>query len=310
VSAGHSGSLASGQPGYNANVSVFPIHQAWTLRLCNAYAYEGWVHVFHSVGRRAGMSYTANGGDGETKLTKASGPLPFKRCEDISDVPLAVGSLIKFRIGGDMHIGTFFVDHLPMHGSMLQLVLRRRDTWSTAAAFSSHIFANTAGPQLALVDTYLGSAKSLLEVRDVPIGIDQFHESSTPEQEVHFGTIVDIAPGNYEWRLMAATQNLPQRHAEKASVEFKAVDKMAYTVLRVGAAAIGGQSFPEELIVMPADGVEVHRGTNSGSNNKGLFGIPKDLSKSSRRSSAMPHLLSKAALAIASALTITASIGM
>lgn len=259
------------------------------------------------------MSYTANGSDGETQLTKGEdkgGPLPFKRCEDVSDVPLEVGSLIKFRIGGDMHIGTFFVDNLPVHGSMLQLVLRRRDTWSTAATFSSHIFANTAGPQVALVDTYLGSAKSLLEVRDAPIGINQFHESETPEQEVHFGTVVDIAPGNYEWRLMAANRNLPRRHAEKASVEFKAVNRMPYTILRVGAEAIGGQSFPEELIVMPADGAEVTRGSDSGSNNKGLFGIPKDLSKSPRRSSAMGCPMSKAAWVIASALAITASIGM
>jgi len=268
----------------------------WSLRLCNAYAYEGWIHVFHSAGRRPGMSYTKSGGDGEKRLTEASGPLPYKRCTDIKGVALAVGSLLKFRIGGDMHIATFSVDSLPMHGYMLQLVLKRRDTWSTAADFSSHVFAATSGPQVALVDAYLGPARSILEVRSMPVGMDRLHGEPGQEEPVHFGTVVDIASGEYEWRLM--NKKGPRQHAEKASVEFKAVDGTPYTVLRVGTEAIGGNSFDEELIVWPSAGAEVRSGAEDHP-DKGLFGLPTSLGKSRRnqRSRAASQVVSFAVVA-------------
>lgn len=305
VSAPHPSTLALEQ----ANTT----QGSWDLRLCNAYAYEGWVHVFHSDGLRSGMSYTKEG-DGEKRLTEESGPLPYKRCADILGVSLSKGSLLKFRISGDMHIGTFFVEQLPVPGAMLQLVLKRRDTWSTAAAFSSHIFAVSKGPQIALVNTYLGKAKSKLEVRDVLSGVEHLQEVATRQQEVHFGGVVDMATGNYEWRLMDDS-GMQRRYAEKASVEFKAVEGKAYTVLRVGAEAVGGQSFPEELIVWPSEGVQVHRGSGASSHDdKGLFGIPKDLSKESRRDSrrsgASSQQVNSVALVIAASLARVASTWM
>lgn len=268
----------------------------WDLRLCNAYAYEGWVHVFHSFGRRSGMSYTAEGASGEKCLTSSSGPLPFKRCTDVSGIDLGVGSLLQFRIAGDMDIGTFSVDHLPDHGSMLLLALKRRDTWSTAADFASHVFADIPGSQVALIDAYLGRAKSDLEVRDVRTGFDNLQETPHREEKVQFGTVVDIAPGSYEWHLMDST--VPRNLAEKASVEFKAVSGVIYTVLRVGADAVGGQSFPEELIVWPQDGAVIQRGPG-GAGGKGLFGIPSDLYKPARRSLAMGRMLSWLTLSVA-----------
>jgi len=240
------------------------------------------------------MSYTTDGENGETCLTKSSGPLPFKRCTQVSGISLAVGSLFKFRIGGDLDIGTFFVDQLPQYGSMLMLAIKRRDTWSTAADFSSHVFGVNSGPQVALVDSYLGSARSLLEVRDVPTGLEHVQKTSAREQEVHFGTVVDINPGSYEWRLLDPTA--PKRHAEKASVEFKAAGRMQYTLLRVGAEAVGGQSFPEELIVWPRDGAEMHRGFSDAS-GKGLFGIPKDMT--ARHSHAAKQIPSGVSLLVA-----------
>jgi len=288
--------------GFRASEATITAHQMWDLRLCNAYAHEGWAHVYHSFGRRAGIDYTTSRGDGETMLTKVSGPLPFKRCTDVAGVALKVGSLLKFRMAGDMHVGTFSVDKLPAQGSMLQLVLKRRDTWSTAADFSSHIFVEAAEPQVALVNAYLGSAKSELEVRDAPTDFGSFKKGSDHERKVHFGTVLDMLPGSYQWRLM----DLRSPHAfQTASVEFKAVGRKAYTVLRVGAEAIGGQSFPEELIVWPADGAIVHRGsTDSSSNEKGLFGIPTDLSNSPLHSRAATASPVRVALAIVAFVAI------
>lgn len=230
------------------------------------------MHVSHSYGRRSAMSYTADGGDGETRLTDSSGPLPYKRCTDIPNVPLAVGSLLKFRLAGYMDIGTFQIQSLPTHGSMLLLAIRRHDTWSTSADFTSHIFADVPEPQIALVDAYLGKAKSMLEVRDSTSGLDRLADTTAHNQEVHFGSVVDVAPGDYEWRLMGSK-------SQKASVEFMAEDRKTYTVLRVGAEAVGGASYPEELIVWPNDGVVVHHGADE-QTRRGLFGIPTRLGRS------------------------------
>jgi hypothetical protein len=265
----------------------------WDLRLCNAYAYDGWVHVYHGSGRRSATSYTESSGDGETRLTTRSGPLPFKRCTDVSGVPLQLGSVLNFRIAGDMTIGTFLVQDLPEHGSMLQLVLKRRDTWSTAADFSSHVFSATATPQVAIVNAYLGPARSVLEVRGVPTGFERLSEPPSEREEVHWGTVVDIAPGRYEWHLMSTTRT--RHHAEKAYVEFKAAGQTPYTIIRVGTEAVGGQSYSEELVVWPAEGAELHNGfADPGAAEKGLFGLPTDLS--SRRSRAFLKLPSVMAL--------------
>lgn len=268
----------------------------WNLRLCNAYAYDGWVHVYHGAGRRSATTYTEKGGDGETRLTTDSGPLPYKRCTDVSGVPLQLGSVLNFRIAGDMTIGTFLVQDLPEHGYMLQLVLKRRDTWSTAADFSSHVFSARATPQVAIVSAYLGPARSLLEVRGVPTGLETLSESPSKREEVHWDTVVDVSPGSYEWHLMSTTRS--RQHAEKAYVSFKAAGQTPYTIIRVGTEAVGGQSYSEELVVWPAEGAELHNGfADPGASEKGLFGLPTDLS--SRRSRAFLSLPSVLALMIA-----------
>lgn len=272
--------------------------QPWNLRLCNAFAYDGWVHVYHSSGRRSATTYTEESGDGEVRLTTDSGPLPFKRCADVSGVPLQLGSVLNFRIAGDMSIGTFLVQDLPEHGSMLQLVLKRRDTWSTAADFSSHVFSAAITPQVAIVNAYLGPARSVLECRSVPTGYESLSESPSEREEVNWNTVVDIAPGSYEWHLMSTTRS--RQHAEKAYVEFKAAGQTPYTIIRVGTEAVGGQSYSEELVVWPAEGAELHNGfADPDDSEKGLFGLPTDLSSRRERSRAFLKLPSVLALVIA-----------
>lgn len=247
--------------------------RTWSMRLCNAFAYESAIEVFHTHGRLSGLDYTNSSRNIRQKLTEASGPLPYKRCADVEEVELSVDSILEFRIGSEMQIGTFLVNDLPAVGSLLQLAIKRRDTWSTAADFSSHIFSASAGPQIALVDAYLGGSKSFLEVWDAEKSPLSLEKGLKRHQEVHFGSVIEVAPGDYDWLLKASSGY------EKAVVKFKATGTNRYTVLRVGADAIGGQSFPEELVVWPNEGVILRRGANSES-DKGLFGIPKDFLKS------------------------------
>lgn len=249
----------------------------WSIRLCNAYAVESSVEVFHSHGRLSGLDYTNASGSKRQQLTKGSGPLPYKRCADVDGVDVGVNSILEFRIG-EMPIGTFVVNDLPASGTLLQLAIKRRDTWSTAADFSSHIFTVSSGPQVALVDAYLGESKSYLEVWDAaefpPKARLSFEKGEKRHQEVSFGTIIEVAPGDYDWLLKDISGY------EKIVVEFKATEQSLYTVLRVGAEAIGGQSFQEELVVWPREGVIVRRGDEKPKSKKGLFGIPKDFLKS------------------------------
>jgi len=83
----------------------------------------------------------------------------------------------------------------------------------------------------------------------------------------------------------------------------KLLAKKPYTILRVGTEAVGGQSYPEELIVWPADGAVVHRGfSDQGAGEKGLFGIP---TQKARRSTAWTQLPNMAALLLTITIVLT-----
>merc|ERR1719498_2228967 len=195
-----------------------------------------------------------------------------------------------------MDIGTFLVEQLPAAGQMLMLAIKRRDTWSTAADFSSHIFADIKAPQVALVDAYVGPAKSELEVLDVPtgLGVDEMHKMPSREEKVHFGSVVEVDPGSYEWSLLDLRF---KSHAEKMALFFNAAEGMTYTVLRVGAQVVGGSSFAEELIVWPNDNAIVSRGgIRSDDGNKGLFGLPTRLEMP--RSNSGPQILNLMTLTV------------
>jgi len=267
---------------------------AWTIRLCNAYAYDGWMDVWlNENGRRSGMDYTlSDKAEGEHRLTKDCGPLPYTRCADVSGVHLTHGSSISFRMGGKMELGTFVVSSVPASGSMLQVAVKRRDSWTTAAAFSSHVFAQSSLPQVALVDAYMGhtlrsteppAPAAMMEVRDAPgdlpglpvVGM-QSHKGR--REMIAFGTAVEMAPGAYEFLLTDArgTRFPPSR---QASVEFVVEKGTYYTILRVGGQADGGPAFEQELVIWPKEGAEVQHG-HSPDNPKGLFGLPSRLPES------------------------------
>jgi hypothetical protein len=257
--------------------------RTWKMRLCNAYAYQNSVEIYHSHGMLSGLDYTNSSGNKRQKLTEESGPLPYKRCADFDGVELGLDSILEFRIGGEMPIGTFAVNDLPASGSLLQLAIKRRDSWSTAADFSSHIFSDTSTPQIALVDAYLGESTSYLEVWDAeefpPKAPLSFEKGKKRHQEVRFGTVIEVSEGDYDWLLKASSGGY-----ERAGVEFKACCRTMYTVLRVGADAIGGNSFAEELVVWPREGVHVRGRADEYENEKGLFGLPQNFLKSAASS--------------------------
>merc|ERR1719375_2428878 len=90
--------------------------------------------------------------------------MPYKECGDLSS-SLKPGDKIEFKVG-DSSAGTFSVSDLPANDATLLLVIYRHDTLSTAVAFESHVFANLLNAQIAVIDSYKGSAKASPRIQD------------------------------------------------------------------------------------------------------------------------------------------------
>merc|ERR1719409_1806252 len=90
--------------------------------------------------------------------------MPYKQCRDFK-VQLKPGDKLLFKVG-DSSAGTFSVSDLPNNDAVLFLAIYRHDTLSTAVSFESHVFANLLNAQVAVIDTYKGSAKSSLKIQD------------------------------------------------------------------------------------------------------------------------------------------------
>lgn len=224
--------------------------QPWVLRLCNAYAFGNAMRVFHLAGK---TSSTPAGPTKREKLTDESGPLPFKYCTDVHGVKLTDGSILDFNmVNGDLHVGSFAVTNLPPRPSVLQLVIHRHDDFTTTADFTSHIFEESWEPQVVVVDAYRGTARSWMMVRD---------SGDSMGQPLHYGTVVTLKPGRYEWDSYTGGTDVHPTggHIDRRmSLEFEAYKK--YTAIRVGADAIAGPSFPEDLVVFPDAAVAMQGG--------------------------------------------------
>jgi len=190
------------------------------LRVCNAYPYDQSLDVFR--GR-------------SEKLTEE--PMPYKSCVDFS-TPLHAGDKLAFKVG-DANAGTFAVSDLPNNDAVLLLVIHRHDTLSTAVAFESHVFANLLNAQLAIIDTYKGTQRSVASIRD---------ESNTNKQrkeQLRYNSVVAVNPGKYQVVL-----SNPEGEAETTS-ELVALNRESYIILRTGVEAQSGPSYDEELVVYP-----------------------------------------------------------
>lgn len=192
----------------------------YRLRVCNAYPSNGGVDVFR--GKRE-------------KITEA--PIDYKGCADFT-TPLIAGDKLEFMLGKAL-AGTFSISDLPNNDAILLLVIHRHDTLSNAVAFESHVFANLLNAQLAIVDTYKGTASAKVSIRDQAI------MKTNRVESLKYDSVVAVNAGKYE---VVLTDLEGKEQAESSLI---ALNRQSYVVLRVGVESQQGPSYPEELMVYP-----------------------------------------------------------
>lgn len=227
----YKGALRHGS-GHLAGGFVRALEFKHRLRVCNTYPYAAPLDVYR----------------GKEKLTETS--MPYKACQDFK-TQLKAGDKVEFRVG-DANAGTFSVSDLPNNDAVLLLVIYRHDTLSTAVSFESHVFANLLNAQVAVIDTYKGSAKATMKIAD-----SQQVKTSRSE-DLRYDSVVAVNPGKYECQLMGSDG------AEKAKSSLVALNRESYVVLRVGVEAQSGQAYPQDLVVYPqSDPSMLHSGAVS-----------------------------------------------
>lgn len=188
-----------------------------TLRVCNAYPSDKELSVINAK--------------------ETLGEMPYKSCKDVAS-PLKSGDKLEFKIDGS-EVGTFSISDLPQNDATLLLVIFRHDTVSTAVAFESHVFANLANSQIAVIDTYKGTSKASVKIQDVK---DAKHSRS---EDLRYDSVVAVNPGEYQCVLMGSDGE------EKSKTTLVAVAKESYAVLRVGVEAQSGKKYSQELMAYP-----------------------------------------------------------
>jgi len=199
------------------------------LRVCNAYPNTAAIDVYRA----------------EEKLTDA--PLSYKSCADFR-APLVQGDKLEFKIGS-ANAGTFSISGLPNNDAVLLLVIHRHDSLSTSVSFESHVFANLANAQVAIIDTYKGKDRATPRIKD------EAGSSEARSEELRYNSVVAVNPGKYEVVLGA------QDGTDKAKNELVALNRESYVILRTGVQSEQGESYPEELVVFPkSDPAMLHSG--------------------------------------------------
>jgi len=200
-------------------VKSLEFHQR--LRVCNAFPMESPLDLYR----------------GKTRLTGDS-PMAYKSCRDFTE-PMKSGDRLEFKIG-DETAGTFSVSDLPNNDAVLLLIIHRHDTLSTAVSFESHVFANLANPQIAVIDAYRGKSAahaSILEGKTA-------NQSRT--EELRYDSVVAVNPGIYKVELTG------QDDETKTTQQLVALSHESYVILRTGVEAQVGTTFPQELVIFPA----------------------------------------------------------
>jgi len=197
------------------------------LRVCNAYPYVAALDVMR--GR-------------DEKLTGAS-PMHYKTCRDFRS-NLKPGDKLEFKVG-DASAGTFSVSDLPSNDAVLLLVIHRHDTLSTAVSFESHVFANLANAQVAVVDTYKGKARSTPRIMDAKAKGEE-----NRSEDLRYDSVVAINQGLYEVELVGTDGKALSRS------QFVALGRESYVLIRSGVEAQQGPAYPQELIVYPKSDIK------------------------------------------------------
>merc|ERR1719375_2727326 len=190
------------------------------LRVCNAYPYAAALDVSKS----------------SEQLT-VDEPMSYKTCRDF-EVELTPGDKLIFKVG-EANAGTFSVSDMPNNDAVLLLIISRHDTLSTAVSFESHVYANLLNAQVAVVDTYKGTEKASLKIKD--------HEDAktSRQEELRFDSVVAVNPGKYDVVLWSSD-------GEAVSTQpLVALNRESYIIMRTGVKAQQGSSYSQELVVYP-----------------------------------------------------------
>jgi len=196
------------------------------LRICNAYPFGAAINV-----RR-----------GETDITGSS-PLLYKDCNDFR-IELHVGDRLEFLVN-EAGAGIFAINELPNANAVLLLVMHRHDTLSTAVSFQSHVYATLVNPQIAVIDTYQGHARSVPQIMDA----EDAASGRSRSEDLRYSSAVAVNPGVYKLALVGEDGH------ERAKSDLVALNRESYVVLRVGVDAKQGPSYDEELVVFPRSSV-------------------------------------------------------
>lgn len=226
------------------------------MRMCNAYASSSPLEVH--VGKTAAL---------------VTPPLPYKQCRDIS-IPLRQGEDLNFherRNGVVSLIGAFAVRELPGPGSTLLLIPHRRSPHSTSMTFASHVFAETASPQIAVLDVYDGTdASSALEIEERSEQHANASEAELGRREpLEYNSVVSLTPGEYQ---LTASKDAGKQQGlmKKGPVPLSVKGTGVYVIMRVGATShrsgtdksssglptLLEAEYPEEIVVFPQLGSE------------------------------------------------------
>lgn len=194
------------------------------LRVCNAYPSEKPMDIYR----------------GEHKLTEA-GPLPYASCWDFQTV-FQAGDMFEFKLGGD-DAGLFSISTLPDNDAILLLVVYRHDARSTAVAFKSHVFANLANSQIAVIDTYNGAAKAKFAISDDDKMVRFFKRPSTQEA-LRVNSVMAVNAGVYNVSMFSETGDL------EATRDVVTANRESYVLLRTGLET-DSESYPAQFVFFP-----------------------------------------------------------
>lgn len=231
-------SISSVQGVFRANTAASGFVRALEfkhqLRVCNAFPFNSPLDVFLS----------------KEKLSDE--PMAYKTCRDFT-APLKSGDKLEFKIG-DASTGSFSVADLPSNDAVLLLVIHRHDQLSTAVAFESHVFSSLANAQVAIIDTYKGSAKATPRIK---VAAAKNSKDKTPSsEELRFSSVVAVNPGSYDVDLEGADGKV------KANTALVALNQESYVILRTGVESKSGPAYPQELVVYPnSDPAALHSGS-------------------------------------------------
>lgn len=197
----------------------------YVLRVCNAYPYSFPMDVYL----------------GKKQLNKE--PLAYTKCAEFRPA-LKAGDKLDFKVS-DSSAGSFTVSDLPENNAVMALIIFRHDTRSTAVSFESHVFSNLLNAQVAVLDTYRGTAQAVPKIQDMKPLKEGEKEDVRRSEELRYNSVVAVNQGLYEVVLAAPNGE------KKATHELVAINRESYLVVRCGVESEVGQAFPQELMVYP-----------------------------------------------------------